>query len=335
VRDFNDLYYFVQVVDHGSFSRTAEVLGIAKSKLSRRIAQLEERLGVRLIQRSTRKFSVTELGQDFYRHALAMVVEGDAAHDVIERTKTEPQGVVRVSCPNALLYFRVADMIARYMAANPLVQVQLEGVDRPVDVIGEGFDIALRVRFPPLDDSGLAMRALSDSSQRLVASPALLTRFPDVSAPGDLGVLPTADWGSAGREHVWRLRGPDGASATVHHRPRLVTDDLVAMRAAAVHGVAMVQLPTLLIQDDLLHNLLVEVLPQWLPRSGIIHAVFPSRRGLLPAVRGLLDFLVVEFKELADAEAAMATKAVSTAPAPPSPVSTGPGRSRARSNPRL
>jgi len=99
----------------------------------------------------------------------------------------------------------------------------------------------------------------------------------------------------------------------VHHRPRLVTDDLVAIRAAAVNGVAMAQLPTLLIQDDLLHNLLVEVLPQWLPRSGIIHAVFPSRRGLLPAVRGLLDFLVAEFKELAAAEVAMATKAASSA----------------------
>jgi DNA-binding transcriptional LysR family regulator len=202
-------------------------------------------------------------------------------------------------------------MIARYMAANSLVQVQLEGVDRQVDVIGEGFDIALRVRFPPLDDSGLAMRALSDSSQRLVASPALLARFPDVLAPADLALLPTADWGPAGREHVWRLRGLDGAAATVHHRPRLVTDDLVAMRAAAVNGVAMAQLPTLLIQDDLRHNLLVEVLPQWLPRSGIIHAVFPSRRGLLPAVRGLLDFLVAEFQELADAEVALALKAAS------------------------
>ncbi|MGD0493861.1 MAG: LysR substrate-binding domain-containing protein [Steroidobacteraceae bacterium] len=313
MRDFNDLFYFVQVVDHGNFSRAAEVLGIAKSKLSRRIAQLEQRLGVRLIQRSTRKFSVTELGQDFYRHALAMVVEADAAHEVIERTKTEPQGVVRVSCPNALLYFRVADMITRYMAANPLVQVQLEGVDRPVDVIGEGIDIALRVRFPPLDDSGLAMRVLSDSSQRLVASPALLAGFPDVLAPADLALLPSADWGPAGREHVWRLRGLDGAAATVHHRPRLVTGDLVAMRAAAVNGVAVAQLPTLFIQDDLLNNLLVEVLPQWLPRSGIVHAVFPSRRGLLPAVRGLLDFLVAEFQELAGAEAAMAAKAASAA----------------------
>jgi DNA-binding transcriptional LysR family regulator len=99
--------------------------------------------------------------------------------------------------------------------------------------------------------------------------------------------------------------------ATVRHRPRLITDDLVAMRAAAVNGVAVVQLPTLLIQDDLLNRQLVEVLPQWLPRSGIIHAVFPSRRGLLPAVRGLLDFLVAEFRELASAEVAVAPKAAS------------------------
>jgi DNA-binding transcriptional LysR family regulator len=119
-------------------------------------------------------------------------------------------------------------MIARYMAANPLVQVQLEGVDRPVDVIGEGFDIALRVRFPPLDDSGLAMRALSDSSQRLVASPALLARFPDVLAPADLALLPTAAWGPAGREHVWRLRGPMAAAQRHHSCGILVAARVVA-----------------------------------------------------------------------------------------------------------
>jgi DNA-binding transcriptional LysR family regulator len=150
---------------------------------------------------------------------------------------------------------------------------------------------------------------------RLVASPALLARFPDVLAPADLASLPSAAWGPAGREHVWRRWGPDGVAATVHHRPRLVTEDLVAMRAAADNSVAVAQLPTLFIQDDLLNNRLVEVLPQWLPRSGIVHAVFPSRRGLLPAVRGLLDFLVADFKELAGAEAAVQAKAASPAAA--------------------
>jgi len=155
------------------------------------------------------------------------------------------------------------------------------------------------------------MRVLSDSSQRLVASPVLLAGFPEVLAPADLAVLPSADWRPAGREHVWRLVGPNDAAASVHHRPRLITNDLVAVRAAVVNGVAVAQLPTLYIQNDLLHNRLVEVLPRWLPRSGIIHAVFPSRRGLLPAVRGLLDFFVAEFRELAGAEVAMATKTAS------------------------
>jgi DNA-binding transcriptional LysR family regulator len=150
----------------------------------------------------------------------------------------------------------------------------------------------------------------------------LLAGFPDVLAPADLAALPSADWRPAGREHVWRLVGPNDVAATVHHRPRLVTNDLVAVRAAAVSGVAVAQLPTLYIQDDLLHNRLVEVLPQWLPRSGIIHAVFPSRRGLLPAVRGLLDFLVAEFRELAGAEVAMATKVAPSVAAPMSPVPT-------------
>ncbi len=298
MRDLNDLYYFVQVVEHGGFSRAGEALGIAKSKLSRRIALLEERLGVRLIQRSTRKFSVTELGQDFYRHSLAMVVEADAAHEVIERTRTEPQGIVRVSCPSALLYFLVADMLTKYMAAHPRVQVQLESTNRQVDVIGEGFDVALRVRFPPFDDSGLVMRVLGDSTQRLVINPSVLGDRNGRLTLEDLGRLPSVDWGPAGREHVWNLHGPDGATADVHHTPRLVTDDLVAMRFAALNGVGIAQLPTLLIQEDLKSGNLVEAIPQWHPRSGIVHAVFPSRRGLLPSVRSLLDSLAAEFQTL-------------------------------------
>jgi len=298
MRDLNDLYYFVQVVEHGSFSRAAEALGMAKSKLSRRVAQLEERLGVCLIQRSTRKFSVTELGQDFYRHSLAMVVEADAAHEVIERTRTEPQGVVRVSCPSALLYFLVADMLTKFMAAHPRIQVQLDSTNRAVDVIGEGFDVALRVRFPPFEDSALVMRVLGDSSQRLVASPATLGDLRGQLTLDDLGRLPSVDWGPAGREHAWSLHGPDGATATVLHTPRLVTDDLVAMRFAALNGVGIAQLPTLLIQDDLRQGKLVDAIPQWQPRSGIVHAVFPSRRGLLPSVRALLDSLANEFQAL-------------------------------------
>jgi len=299
MRDLNDLYFFVQVVDRGGFAPAGRALGVPKSRLSRRILLLEERLGVRLLQRSTRRFSVTEVGQEFYRHCLAMLVEADAAEDAVARSRSQPSGVVRLSCPTALLYFQVADMLARYMADHPLVEVHLESTNRRVDVIREGFDFAIRVRFPPFEETDLVMRRLGPSPQRLLASPSLLMDKPGPLAPADLAGLPSLDLGAPGGDHRWRLEGPDGATAEVAHAPRLVTDDMVALCFAATRGLGVVQLPTMMVAAQLADGRLVDVLPAWAPRGGVVHAVFPSRRGLLPSVRSLLDFLAREFGELA------------------------------------
>lgn len=294
MQDLNDLYYFVQVVDHGGFSAAGRALGLQKSKLSRRIALLEERLGVRLIQRSTRRFSVTEIGQEYYGRCLAVLVEAEAAQSVIERVRSVPQGVIRMSCPTALLDFQFGEMIARFMIENPRVQIHLESTNRRVDVIGEGFDLAIRVRFPPLEPSELVMRRLDDSTQCLAASPALLVGRKPPEGPADLGGFASLDGGPPHREHNWSLEHPDGGTAVVPHAPRLVTDDMAVLREAAIRGVGIVQLPTMMIWRDIQAGLLVRVLPQWAPRSGVIHAVFPSRRGLLPSVRALVDFLAAE-----------------------------------------
>jgi DNA-binding transcriptional LysR family regulator len=299
MQDLNDLYYFVQVVEHQGFAPAGRALNSPKSKLSRRIALLEERLGVRLIQRSSRRFAVTEIGQAYYRQCQAMLVEANAAQEIIDRVSSEPQGTVRMSCPTALLDYQLGDVLARFMATHPRIQVLLDSTNRRVDVIGEGFDIAIRVRFPPLEDSGLVMRVLGSSTQRLVCSPGLLQAH-DLAAPtkplhpADLSKLPSLDEGPPHREHSWNLTGPMGASAVVHHTPRLVSDDRLALRLAALQGVGVVQLPTMMVRHDLAQGLLVDVLPQWRPRAGIVHAVFPSRRGLLPAVRELIDFLASE-----------------------------------------
>ena len=142
-----------------------------RSRLSRRIGLLEERLGVRLIQRSTRRFAVTEIGREYYHHCLAMMVEAEAAQEVIDRMRSEPQGVVRMSCPSSVIYFQLGEMIARFVAECPKVEVHLESTNRRVDVIREGFDLSIRVRFPPLEDNDLVIRKLAESRQRLVASP--------------------------------------------------------------------------------------------------------------------------------------------------------------------
>lgn len=297
-RDLNDLYYFVQVVEHGGFAPAGRALNMPKSKLSRRVALLEARLGMRLIQRSTRRSTVTDVGQTYYAHCRAMLVEADAADEAIALLHEEPRGIVRVSCPVALLDSLAGAMIAAFMVACPHVEIHLEATNRRVDVVGEGIDVAIRVRPPPLEDSDLALRVLAERGQCLVASPALLREHGAPAVPADLTRMPSLDHGLPQAAHVWRLRGPDQAHAEIHHQPRLVTGGMLALRAAAVAGVGVVQLPTMMVRDELARGELVNVLPDWAPRREIVHAVFASRRGLLPGVRALLDFLAARFAEL-------------------------------------
>jgi DNA-binding transcriptional LysR family regulator len=297
MRDLNDLYYYVQVVDHGGFAPAGRALGMPKSRLSRRIAQLEERLGTRLIQRSTRRFAVTEIGQTYYTHCKAMLVEADAADEAIALTQAEPRGIVRMSCTVALLNARIADMVAAFMVAHPRVDIHLDETNRRVDVVGEGIDIAIRVRPPPLEDSDLVMRVLAKREQCLVASPRLLINgIPAV--PADVAQLPSMDLGLPQHEHVWNLLGPEGAEAAIRHHPRLITRGMLALRAAAIAGVGVVQLPLMVVRAQIDSGELVHVVPGWAPRCEIIHAVFASRRGQLPAVRALLDFLAAQFQVL-------------------------------------
>ncbi|MBP6116558.1 MAG: LysR family transcriptional regulator [Neisseriaceae bacterium] len=299
--DLNDLYYFVKVIEYGGFSAAGRALGIPKSKLSRRVALLEERLGVRLIHRSTRRFSLTDLGQTFFEHCQAMLVEADAAHEAIMAVQSEPKGVVRVSCPVALLHVNIGPMLAEFMLAYPHIIVHLDASNRAVDVVGEGFDMAIRVRPGPLADSELVLRVLAERGQCLVASPKLVKAMgglPD--APADLAEWPSLAIGQPQNAHVWTLFGPEERQVALHHRPRYVTTDMVALRDAALVGVGVVQLPLLMIQTQLDSGELVSVLPDWAPRREIVHAVYPSRRGQLPAVRLLLDYLAQKFKCLCE-----------------------------------
>lgn len=298
MHDLNDLYYYVHVVDHGGFAAAGRALGVPKSKLSRRIAALEERLGVRLIQRSTRHFSVTEIGQTYYEHCKAMLVEADAAQEAIEVTRTQPRGLVRMSCPIALLHAHVGAMLADFMASCPHVTLQLEATNRRVSPVSEGIDLAIRVRPPPLPDSELILRVLSDRSQSLVASPALLATCGMPNHPADMAKYPSLDLGPPQDEHVWTLFGPEGAQVALNHHPRLITSDMIALRRAALAGVGIVKLPTLMVCDELAAGTLVRLLPQWQPRREIIHIVYPSRRGLLPSVRALIDHLAASFDAL-------------------------------------
>jgi DNA-binding transcriptional LysR family regulator len=296
--DLNELYYFAQVVEHGGFAPAGRALGLPKSKLSRRVALLEERLGAQLLLRSTRSFAVTEVGKRYYQHCRAMLTEAEAAEESVALTYSEPCGMVRMSCPVALLSSRVGHMLGEFMRLYPRVELQVDETNRRVDVIGEGLDLALRVRPPPLQDSDLVLRTLAERRQCLVAAPELLQRLGQPAGPMDLSGWPSLDMGRAQETHRWVLYGPDAVRAEVRHQPRLVTQSMQALRDAALLGAGVVQLPGMFVSEYLRSGALVQVLPGWEPRPEIIHAVYASRRGQLPAVRALLDHLARQFKAL-------------------------------------
>ncbi len=298
MQDLNDLYYFAQVVDHGGFAPAGRAIGEPKSKLSRRVAQLEERLGVRLIQRSTRHFSTTDIGDSYYAHCKAMLVEASAAQESIELTRAEPCGTVRISCPVAILDMRVSAMLAAFMLRYPRVNLHLEATNRRVDLVNEAVDLAIRVRPLPLEDSDLIIRVLGVRRQCLLVGPVLLKQSPAINVPADLTRLPSLGLGQPQHDFSWDLLGPDGAQAVVKHKPRYITRDMFALRHAAVAGVGVVQLPNMIVRDELARGELLHVVPNWAPQAETIHAVFASRRGLLPSVRALIDFLAAEFEAL-------------------------------------
>ena len=295
MQDLNDLHHFVQVVDEGGFAPAGRKLGLPKSTLSRRISALEARLGVRLIQRSSRHFSVTDIGQDYYTHCKAMLIEAQAAQQVIDRTRAEPCGVVRLTCPAPLLDARIGPLLADFMVRFPQVELHVEATSRQVDLLAESVDLALRVRPPPLEDSNLVLRVLGEATQSLCASASLIERFGLPRVPADLASWPSLALGLPNRDHRWRLNGPDGAQALIAHVPRLITRDIVLLRAAALAGAGLVQLPTMFTDADVARCALTSVLPDWSPEAEIVHLVFASRRGLLPSVRALIDFLVSRY----------------------------------------
>lgn len=294
--DLNELFLYAKVVEHGGFASAGRALDMPKSTLSRRVNQLESRLGVRLIQRSTRQFQVTDIGQAYYRHCVAMMAEAESAEDVIEQNRSEPRGVIRLSCTTPLLNFWVAPLLGRFMAQCPSVELYVKSYNRRIDVISEGYDLALSLCLPPLEDSELVMKVLAKSPQVLVASPALALSFPDLTLPADLCDLPSVAWGTAQSHYHWQLNGPNGETAQVSHFPRLVSDDIAVLKSAVLEGVGMAVLPLTTISQELADGRLLKLIEQWQPVEGVITAVFPSRRGLLPSVRSLIDFLAKSFE---------------------------------------
>jgi len=291
MQDLNDMLYFAEVVDRGGFAAAGRILNIPKSTLSRRLSELESRLGVRLLQRTTRRLSLTQAGEIYHRHCIAMREQAEAADEAVARVHDEPRGTVRVSCPVTLAQTTIGPVLPRFLAAHPQVRIDMQVSNRVVDLVQEGIDVALRVR-STLDDSGtLVIKNLGPTHGALVASPQLLQRFGQPEGPEQLRNLPTVAMSAADGRATWHLHGPRGARYELEHHPVYTADDLLTLKYATLQGTGMSALPDYLCTEELQRGELVPVLPGWEPPQAKVLAVFPSRRGMVPAVRRFLDFL--------------------------------------------
>jgi len=291
LQDLNDLYFFAAVVEHGGFSAAGRALGVPKSRLSKRVAQLEERLGVRLLQRTTRRFVVTEVGERFYTHCRAVLEEAQAAQDAVDELRAEPRGVVRLSCPESLAQTVLAHLLPDFLAQYPKMQVRLLASNRRVDVIGEGYDLAIRVRSKLDSDANLVMRSFGQSRTKLVASPALLKAQGRPTTPAELATLPALSMREHEGAQVWELIGANGEQVNVEVQARLITGDFAVLLESARRGLGVALLPEFVCAPAITRGELEVVLPDWSVPEGTMHFVYPSRRGMLPGVRALVDFL--------------------------------------------
>ncbi|WP_304168152.1 LysR substrate-binding domain-containing protein [Lonsdalea britannica] len=291
--DLNDLRYYAEVVWHGGFTAAGRALGEPKSKLSRRVSGLEARLGVRLIERSSRRFRVTDVGQAFYERCRSMLNEAGQAQALIAEAQSEPHGIVRMSCPTGLVEL-ISPILIDFMGRYPKVRLQLLAQDRAVDLIEERIDVALRVRVKLDSDASLTMRSLGESSKILVAAPHIASEIRDIE---DLKSAPTLSTSEATDEVEWHLETDDGQSHDIRHLPRMGCGDFLAVVDAAIAGLGIALLPDHTCKQAIRSGKLVRVLPAWRGQQGLVHLVFTTRRGLPPAVRKLIDTLASAFSK--------------------------------------
>ena len=296
--DLNDLKLFALVVEHGGYAAAERAAGVPKSRLSRRIAQLENSLGVRLIQRSTRKFAVTEVGQNVFRHAQAMLAEAQAAQEAVQVLSAEPRGTVRLSCPVSLSRRLLSRVVPGFLVQHPKVRLQVHVSNRRVDVIEEGFDVALRVRTRLDTDGELAMRRFGEFRELLVASPIYLARHGRPVDPMALADHVTLSMSEDEARQTWELHGPGAQVKRVEIKPRLMALDFPLLLEAAMSGIGIALMPEPSCVDAVRAGRLEVVMPDWSLKQGIFHAVFASRRGQLPAVRAFIDHMAAEFPPL-------------------------------------
>lgn len=293
--DLNDYYYFVHVVEKGGFTRASESLGIPKSRLSRHIVQLEERLDTILIQRTTRQSKITELGEVFYQRARAVVDQVELAEAELKRKKNTLSGQVTLSCSVGVAQFALKELIARFMTDNPQITVLQQVTNQNIDLIASGADMSIRGHTDPLPDSTLIQRPLAVVEWNLFTSP----DYPinEIATPEDLTDHQTLSLGWQAHEDRWRLEHKSGTKENIQIVPRLKSDDMATLKEAAGEGLGIVALPAYTCRDELASGKLVKVLPEWHAGQANLSLMMPRRSGFAAPVVALQEFLQAEFAD--------------------------------------
>lgn len=287
--NFNDLFLFVQAVESGSFSEAARRLGMPKSTISKRIAELETELGARLIHRTSRSFALSDAGRDFHNHARAALIEAEAAENIVRSRMAEPSGTVRMTASIPTTQFYLADHLPSLALKYPKLTIEMHATDRFVDLVQEGFDIAVRSHFSPLPDSDLVQKQLVVEPFYVVGSARYLAEHGTPNHPQDIaahnGLL-----GIPGTDS-WRLFCEDGEEAQVKPKLRMMANESTVLLRAVGAGLGLTCLPASFCREAIQSGELIRVLPRWTAGAVTTTILMPHRRGQLPSVRAVVDFL--------------------------------------------
>jgi DNA-binding transcriptional LysR family regulator len=289
--DLNDAFYFVQVVEKGGFSAASRALNIPKSKLSRRVKQLEEEFGVRLLQRTSRAVAATEIGQEFYHHAQQALSQFEVAETAIRRKTNRIEGSVTVSCSVGMAQFALDQIITRFLQDNPRVRVVQRASNQMEDLVKGGIDVAIRGHMETLPDSSLIQLRVAHVEWHLFCAPEYYETLEHPDDPPALAHHQAIVLGRPRDTHQWLLTGQDGLTASVPCEVRLASDDMTTLKRAAERALGIVALPSYVCRPEVEAGKLVRVLPNWTAGRPQISLLMPSRRGLLPAFEAFLEVL--------------------------------------------
>ena len=290
MQDLNDILCFAAVVEHNGFSAAARALNRPKSSISRHVDRLEARLGVRLLERSTRRVRLTEVGGEYHARCQAALHDLESADRDVAVHRSDPVGIVRVTCPTGIARQVMPRIMPGFLARYPEVRIQLQVINRAVDLIQETIDVAIRARVQMQDES-LTMRRLGASRLIFVASPAFIAAH---AIPNDLvsiAKLPFLSFREQPERQTWTVQGPEGASRTITFDPILWTSEFDVLIEAACLGTGVALLPAETVRKPVGEARLLRVLPEWHSEDVTIHLVFPTARGLRPAVRAFIDYV--------------------------------------------